>query len=205
MMATSGGESSGDNTQMGSLRLISSVKATPEAERSAKVVKVSTLPRPKGSLMFVDALVNGRASKALVDCGASHNFIAEEEAMSIGIKYVKEPGRIKAVNTSLVPILGVAYKVPICLGQWCGVVDLTVVNMDDFSLVLCLEFTDTVRPFSFEEDGPLMIKKNQGAWSVTVIRRSGSQDNLNNISVQGNQKGTRDFLGCIGRGGAPWG
>uniref|UniRef100_A0A803MT69 Uncharacterized protein n=1 Tax=Chenopodium quinoa TaxID=63459 RepID=A0A803MT69_CHEQI len=119
----SGGESSEDDAQMGSLRLFSSVRATPKAKESTKVVKVSTLPRPKGSLMFVDTLVNGRASKALVDCGASHNFITEKEAMKLGIKYTKEPVRIKTVNTSPVPILGVAHKVPICLGQWCGTIN----------------------------------------------------------------------------------
>ncbi|CAO2837952.1 unnamed protein product [Amaranthus hypochondriacus] len=100
---------------MGSLCLFNNVQATPKAEENTEVVKVSTLFCLKGSLMFVDALVNGKCSKALVDYGASHNFITEKETMKLGIKYTKEPGRIKTVNTSPVPILGVAHKVPICL------------------------------------------------------------------------------------------
>uniref|UniRef100_A0A803N774 Aspartic peptidase DDI1-type domain-containing protein n=1 Tax=Chenopodium quinoa TaxID=63459 RepID=A0A803N774_CHEQI len=110
--------------------------------------------------MFVDTLVNGRASKALMDCGASHNFITEKEATKLGIKYTKEPGKSTIVNTSPVPILDVAHKVPICLGQWSGTINLTVVHMDDFPLVLGLEFIDTIRPFSFEEDGSIMIKRD---------------------------------------------
>uniref|UniRef100_A0A803LV16 Uncharacterized protein n=1 Tax=Chenopodium quinoa TaxID=63459 RepID=A0A803LV16_CHEQI len=191
----SGGESSGDDAQMGSLRLFSSVRATPKVEESAEVVKVSTLPRPKGSLMFVDTLVNGRASKALVNCGASHNFITEKEVMKLGIKYTKEPGRIKTVNTSPVPILGVAHKVPICLGQWSGTINLTVVHMDDFSLVLGLEFIDTVRPFSFEADGSIMIKRDQGSWSVPVTREEVEAKTISAIQVsRGIKKGQETFL-----------
>uniref|UniRef100_A0A803LVV6 Uncharacterized protein n=1 Tax=Chenopodium quinoa TaxID=63459 RepID=A0A803LVV6_CHEQI len=194
----SGGESSGDDAQMGSLRLFSSVRATPKAEESTKVVQVSTLPRPKGSLMFVDTLVNGRASEALVDCGASHNFITEKEAMKLGIKYTKEPGRIKTVNTSPVPILGVAHKVPICLGQWSGTINLTVVHMDDFSLVLGLEFIDTVRPFSFEADGSIMIKRDQGSWSVPVTREEVEAKTISAIQVsRGIKKGQETFLAAL--------
>uniref|UniRef100_A0A803LW10 Ty3 transposon capsid-like protein domain-containing protein n=1 Tax=Chenopodium quinoa TaxID=63459 RepID=A0A803LW10_CHEQI len=194
----SGGESSGDDAQMGSLRLFSSVRATPKDEESTKVVQVSTLPRPKGSLMFVDTLVNGRASKALVDCGASHNFITEKEAMKLGIKNTKEPGRIKTVNTSPVPILGVAHKVPICLGQWSGTINLTVVHMDDFSLVLGLEFIDTVRPFSFEADGSIMIKRDQGSWSVPVTREEVEAKTISAIQVsRGIKKGQETFLAAL--------
>uniref|UniRef100_A0A803N0S9 Retrotransposon gag domain-containing protein n=1 Tax=Chenopodium quinoa TaxID=63459 RepID=A0A803N0S9_CHEQI len=194
----SGGESSGDDAQMGSLRLFSSVRTTPKAEESTKVVKVSTLPRPKGSVMFVDTLVNGRASKALVDCGASHNFITEKEAMKLGIKYTKEPGRVKTVNTSPVPILGVAHKVPICLGQWSGTINLTVVHMDDFSLVLGLEFIDTVRPFSFEADGSIMIKRDQGSWSVPVTREEVEAKTISAIQVsRGIKKGQETFLAAL--------
>uniref|UniRef100_A0A803N0W0 Uncharacterized protein n=1 Tax=Chenopodium quinoa TaxID=63459 RepID=A0A803N0W0_CHEQI len=183
---------------MGSLRLFSSVRTTPKAEESTKVVQVSTLPRPKGSLMFVDTLVNGRASKALVDCGASHNFITEKEAMKLGIKYTKEPGRIKTVNTSPVPILGVAHKVPICLGQWSGTINLTVVHMDDFSLVLGFEFIDTVRPFYFEADGSIMIKRDQGSWSVPVTREEVEAKTISAIQVsRGIKKGQETFLAAL--------
>ncbi|GAA0147437.1 hypothetical protein LIER_07136 [Lithospermum erythrorhizon] len=68
-----------------------------------------------GGLMFVEAKVNGGNTKALVDTGASHNFMAEQEALKLGIKYTKESGWIKAVNASSQPILGVACEVPIQL------------------------------------------------------------------------------------------
>uniref|UniRef100_A0A803N4L8 Retrotransposon gag domain-containing protein n=1 Tax=Chenopodium quinoa TaxID=63459 RepID=A0A803N4L8_CHEQI len=170
----SGGESSGDDAQMGSLRFFSSVRATPKAEENTEVVK------------------------ELVDCGASHNFITEKEAMKLGIKYTKEPNRIKIVYTLPVPILGVVHKVPICLGQWSGTINLTVVHMDDFSLVLGLEFIDTVRPFSFEGGGSIMIKRDQGAWSVPVTREHVEAKTISAIQVsRGIKKGQDTFLATL--------
>uniref|UniRef100_A0A803NAM3 Uncharacterized protein n=1 Tax=Chenopodium quinoa TaxID=63459 RepID=A0A803NAM3_CHEQI len=183
---------------MGSLRIMGSVKATFEAEGCSNVVKVSILPRPKGKLMFVEALVNGRASKELVDMGASHKFIAKEEASKLGVKYTKEPGTLKTVNTSPVPILGIARKVPLCLGEWSGTVDLTVVNMDDFSLALGLEFMDSVRPFSFERDGSMTIVKDQGAWSVPITWEEVEAKMISTIQLEkGVKKGQETFLATL--------
>ncbi|KAL4571526.1 hypothetical protein LXL04_018286 [Taraxacum kok-saghyz] len=44
-----------------------------------------------GSLMYVEAKLNGRSTEALVDSGATHSLVAEEEAKKLGIHYVKEP------------------------------------------------------------------------------------------------------------------
>ena len=146
---------------MGTLRLFNSVKATmEEPQGGGNVVKVSTLPRSKKSpLIFVEAMVNDKASRALVDTGATHNFVAEGEATRLGLCYTKEPGKLKTVNTSPTPIHGVARSVPIRLGEWKGTVDLTVVTMDDFSLVLGMEFMDMVKPWTLEKDGTMTISK----------------------------------------------
>ncbi|KAL2923040.1 Transposon Ty3-I Gag-Pol polyprotein [Bienertia sinuspersici] len=115
-------------------------------------------------------MVNGQASKALVDTGATHNFIAKGEAIRLGLKYTKELGQLKTVNTSPVPILGISRGVPLRLGEWKGTVVLTVVNMDDFSLVLRMEFIDSVKPWTFGRDDTLTIGEDKGAWSVPITR-----------------------------------
>nr|KAJ0202689.1 hypothetical protein LSAT_V11C500251950 [Lactuca sativa] len=88
----------------------------------------------RGRLMFVDARVNGGYTKALVDTGASHNFLVEDEAKKLGIKYIKIPGRLKVVNSLSKPIIGVAYGVPLKIAEWEGTIDLTVVHMDDYRM-----------------------------------------------------------------------
>uniref|UniRef100_A0A803N6J6 Uncharacterized protein n=1 Tax=Chenopodium quinoa TaxID=63459 RepID=A0A803N6J6_CHEQI len=170
IMATSPRESSGDEAHMGTLRLCNSVKATVEEPREDKdLAKVCTLPwHKKPYLMFVEALVGGKASKALVDTGATHNFVTLKEATRLDLKFTKKRSSLKTVNTIPAPIHGVARGVPLQLSEWKGTVDFIVVDMDDFNLVLGLEFMDSVRPFTFEEDGSLTIKRGQGAWSVPV-------------------------------------
>ena len=57
-----------DNAHVGSLQLLNTLKAK----------LVPTMPQSRG-LMYVEALVNGNATKALVDAGAIHNFVSEDE------------------------------------------------------------------------------------------------------------------------------
>ncbi|KNA03308.1 hypothetical protein SOVF_210450, partial [Spinacia oleracea] len=79
-------------------------------------------------------------------------------------------GTLKTVNTSPVPIHGVIRGVSLQLGDWKGTVDLTVVPMDDFSMVLGLEFMDTVAPWTMQRDGAMIIARDQEACSVPVAR-----------------------------------
>ena len=67
-------EKEGD-AQVGSLQLLNAFKAKP-------------MPKTSQSkwLMYVEALVNGKDTKALVDTGATHNFVSEDEARAPSIK-----------------------------------------------------------------------------------------------------------------------
>ena len=60
-------EKKGD-AHVGSLQLLNAIKAKP----------VPKTPQSKG-LMYVEALVNGKATKALVNIGATHNFLLDDE------------------------------------------------------------------------------------------------------------------------------
>ena len=58
--------------------------------------------------MYVEAIVNGKATKALVDTGATHNFVSEDEARRLELQASKEGGWLKAVNSAAKPSQGVA-------------------------------------------------------------------------------------------------
>ena len=91
--------------------------------------------------MFVDATINSRLSKStLIDSGATHNFIVDEEARRLGLTIGKDPRKMKAVNFEALPIVGVSKRVPFKLGTWIGELDLVVICMDDFDVVLGMEF-----------------------------------------------------------------
>ncbi|RVW69261.1 Retrovirus-related Pol polyprotein from transposon 17.6 [Vitis vinifera] len=77
------------DAKVGSLQLLNALKAKP----------MPKMPQSKG-LMYVEALVNGKATKALVDTGATHNFVSEDEARRLELQASKEGGWLKAVNSA---------------------------------------------------------------------------------------------------------
>ena len=106
-----------------------------EAKTDVKEKRVST----KG-LMFVDVKINGKPIRALIDAGATHNFVAGTEVERLGLSLEKDSSKIKAVNSAAQPIYGVARAVPMKVCSWEGKANFTAVPMDDFQAILGLEF-----------------------------------------------------------------
>ena len=147
-------ENEGD-AQVGSLQLLNALKAK----------LIPKTPQSKG-LMYVEAIVNGKATKALVDTGATHNFVLEGEAKRLELQASKEGGWLKAVNSVAKPSHGVARGVIMHIGSWEGKVDFTVAPMDDFKMVLGMDFLQKFKavPLPFlrsmailEEEKPCMV------------------------------------------------
>ncbi|GJR53277.1 putative nucleotidyltransferase, ribonuclease H [Tanacetum coccineum] len=107
-----------DGGSMCSIRILNAIKAKTEV---SKVVG-------KG-LQYVESTINIVKFHALVDSGATHNFVADNKAKRIGINTI------------------VAKDVQVMIGEWEGTIDLSVVLMDDFKVVLGLEFLNKIRAF----------------------------------------------------------
>ncbi|GKB11493.1 putative retrotransposon gag domain, aspartic peptidase domain protein [Tanacetum coccineum] len=123
-------EDASDGGSMGSIRILNAIKAKTE------VLKVVG----KG-LQYVESTINGVKVRALVDSGATHKLCAVM-SKRLGINTTKGSRTIKAVNSEAKPIHGVAKDVRAKIGEWEGTIDLSVVPMDDFKVVLGLEFLD---------------------------------------------------------------
>ena len=80
-------EQEGDNTHMGSMQLLNALKAKQTKKQ----------PQSKG-LMYVEAQVNGMSAKAMIDTGATHNFVSDEEARRLKLRTSKEAGWVKAIT-----------------------------------------------------------------------------------------------------------
>ena len=50
-------------------------------------------------LMYVELLTGGQKIVALVDSGATHNFILARETIRLGLKLAKDDNKLKAVNS----------------------------------------------------------------------------------------------------------
>lgn len=165
-----------DEAQISSMRFLNSI--------SKDEIKSSKKEENKGgSLMFVEVKVNARNTKALVDSGATHSFIAEEEARKLGIHYTKELGRLKVVNSPSNPILGVSRGIPMKIVEWKGTIDLIVVPMDDYRMVLGMDFLDMVCPSSFERDNTLRITKGSTIHIIPLERRKTKARSLSTMKM----------------------
>eukprot|EP00253_Pinus_taeda_P033550 PITA_33550 len=95
---------------------------------AATATKVISRKDPeRNKLEYVRMKVGGVDILTMVDSGASHNFMVEDTARRIGLKYVPIKAHMKTVNSPSDEVLGVAEQVDTTLGEWIGKVDFTIV------------------------------------------------------------------------------
>ncbi|KAK2990721.1 hypothetical protein RJ640_003789 [Escallonia rubra] len=121
---------------MGSLQILNAL----HAKAVVKVLTGDGQASTGNGLLYVEAKLNGKPTQVMVDTGATHNFVTMEEAKRLGLKVVGGEGWLKSVNTNAKPLHGVARQVEMCLGSWRGLVDFSVAPMDDFKVVIGLDF-----------------------------------------------------------------
>ncbi|KAF3771842.1 hypothetical protein EJ110_NYTH58893 [Nymphaea thermarum] len=133
-----------EEVRIGALQLIHAL--TKEEE-----VKVTATPSPE--LMCIEILVNGRPTIAMVDTGATHNFVSVEEARRLGLTLEKGELHMKAVNSEAQPIHGVARDAVVKVEGWSRKANFSVVQTADFQLILGLEFLCAAKMFHFRKTG----------------------------------------------------
>ncbi|KAL0458924.1 UNVERIFIED_CONTAM: hypothetical protein Slati_0519600 [Sesamum latifolium] len=143
-------------------------------------------PRKKG-LMFVDVKIHGKPIRAMIDTGATHNYLASAEVERLGLVLEKGVGRVKAINSAAQPIAGVAKSVLIKVGPFEGKTNLSVVVMDDFKLILGLEFLRDTRTAVLPHVDSLMMMGTKPCVIPTLAGRTGEK----NLSAMQFEKGCK--------------
>ena len=85
-------------------------------------------------------IVSKMATNIMVDIVSTHNFITKGEAKKLGLKLEKDSSHIKTINSKAFTTVGVAKQVMVELGSWQGREDFMVAQMNDFDVVLEMEF-----------------------------------------------------------------
>ncbi|KAK4421846.1 hypothetical protein Salat_2135200 [Sesamum alatum] len=122
---TNNEEEEGGSTRVNPLQLLSALKEKP-------------LPKHKG-LMYVRVQLNGKEVMAMVDTGVTHNFVADREIQMLGRSLTQHSSRLEAVNSEAKPIRGIA-SVDLEVGTWKGKCSLMAVPLDDFDVILGMDF-----------------------------------------------------------------
>ncbi|KAA0053817.1 uncharacterized protein E5676_scaffold352G007420 [Cucumis melo var. makuwa] len=121
----------GEKTRIGAIKYMSSLQKK-SGERHVPT---------KGGLLYVDTWINQKQIKSnMVDFGATHNFITKAEARRLRLRWKKNSGRMKVVNSIALPIVRLVKQTMIKLRGWKGPVDFVVVKMEDFDVVLGMVF-----------------------------------------------------------------
>ena len=120
--------------------------------------------------MHVQVLLNGIRVKAMVDSGATHNFVATSEASSLNLKLVKDDSPIKAVNSKAQKIQGIAKDVLLQVGEWKGKINLLCVPLDDFNLILGIDFFLKSKAALIPHLGGLMILEEKQPCFVPAVK-----------------------------------
>ncbi|KAL0292418.1 UNVERIFIED_CONTAM: hypothetical protein Sradi_6988900 [Sesamum radiatum] len=111
----------------------------------------------KKGLMFVDVKIHGNPIRAMIDTGGTHNYLTSTEIERLGLVLEKGVGRVKAINSAAQPIDGVAKSVLIKVGPFEGKTNLSIIVMDDFKLILGVEFLRDTRTVVFLHVDSLMM------------------------------------------------
>lgn len=176
-----------EEPKMGALRLLNAVKKQPASPKRAT----------KG-LMYVDVSINGQQARALVDTGATHNFISEGEAKRLGLKTERDTSRIKAVNSAAKPIHGIAKGVELQIGGWKGTTNLTVAPLDDFKVVLGIEFLEPTKAVPMPYLGTLGIMDEGTPCMIPTVNVKTSVPTLSALLlVKGVKKGEETFVAAL--------
>lgn len=91
-------------------------------------------------LMYLPLRIKAVETTAMLDTGATHNVMSVRKAAELGLKVSKSSSEIKLVNAESQPIEGRASKVPVEVGKWKGKMDFFVLPMDDFDVILGVDF-----------------------------------------------------------------
>ncbi|KAK3040207.1 hypothetical protein RJ639_028919 [Escallonia herrerae] len=137
-------------------------------------------PKKKGDvpgkgLMYVDIKVNGKAIRAMVDTGATHNYISSTEVERLGLTLEKGCGQVKAINSAAQLVAGIARSVLIKIGPYEGRTNFSVVIMDDFKLILGLEFLRDMKTIVMPCTNSLAMLGNKPCVIPTISPRAGER------------------------------
>ncbi|KAK3041940.1 hypothetical protein RJ639_002248 [Escallonia herrerae] len=163
--------SSNKEARMGTLQMVNAFvqKLKEEAANEKKGKK-------RWGLLYAMEDVAGKTQEALVDTGATHNFMSPRVAEWLGLKPTKDRSWFTAVNAEERPMKGVIKSINMRTGGWTWKADFNIIDMDELGVVLKIDFMEkssaTLNPYC----GVMMMvgKEAQPEWMILLVSKDGA-------------------------------
>ncbi|XP_070021886.1 uncharacterized protein [Nicotiana sylvestris] len=112
----------------------------PITKEGKKKADERTPLKQEKTLIFIEMKVNGKPIRAMIDIGATHNYLASTQVELLGLVVEKGRGRVKVINSPPQLVGGIAKEILVKLGPYEGKFNLRVVIIDDSELIVELKF-----------------------------------------------------------------
>ncbi|XP_070020079.1 uncharacterized protein [Nicotiana sylvestris] len=132
------------------------------------VTKQAIQPTKNGN-RYVDLTINNKPARAMVDTGATHNFMTEAAAKRLELKLSPTNSRVKTVNAEVQNARGVANGVGVKLGTWKGMTNFTVTAMNIFDIILGQEFFRHCHTLIDPYLQRLLVMEREGSCMVPTV------------------------------------
>ncbi|KAK3014285.1 hypothetical protein RJ639_009692 [Escallonia herrerae] len=159
--------SNGD-ARMGALQMVNAFvqKSKEEAAKRKKSKKRWGLLYPKVDIVK-------KTQEALVDTGATHNFMSPWIAKWLGLKSTKDGSWFTTMNAEERPTKGVVKNVDLRIDGWTGKADFNIIDMDELGLVLKMDFMKKSSAMLNPYCGVMMMvgKEDQPEWMISLVSK----------------------------------
>ncbi|KAG9459162.1 hypothetical protein H6P81_003670 [Aristolochia fimbriata] len=175
----------GKETRMGSMMMLNVVHSQAKQNTTSS-------GKSRRKLVFVDIHMQSGSANTMIDTGAMHNFMAEEEAMRLRLRWAKDGSTMKAVNSAAKAVCGVAKDVKVKVGKWEGIVNFTIVPMDDFNVILGIDFLSHCKAFVLPYLGMVGILDENGSCTLIEAERQNIMGKTQVITALQLKRGLKD-------------
>ncbi|KAK3006870.1 hypothetical protein RJ639_015535 [Escallonia herrerae] len=157
--------SSDEEARMGTLQMVNAF-VQKSKEETAKGKK----SKKRRNLLYAMVDIAKKTQEALVDTGATHNFMSPRVAKWLGLKPTKDGSWFTAVNVEEQPTKGVVKNVDLRINEWTGNANFNIIDMDELGVVLGMDFmeklSDTLNPYC----GVMMMVE----WMISLVSKDGA-------------------------------